>query len=402
MHIITLTEIQFKNYSQLHSKRNYKQTINYANVMKEYNYQPLYLGFIDNFDNVVCACLILYKKINNKYKIGYVKDGYLIDFTNYELLNNFTNSLKEYLNNLNFIYIEVTPNFAYKIFDSKNIVIKCYPNILDNMKKSGYISTGFNNEFNKYVAILNTTNNVDNTYNKLSRNIKRKIKDSKLSGITYFKNDDLNKFYELINKKKKTSIDYYNNLNKNYKNDFEIYFAKINPLTYINNYRKLLANEKRNNERFQELLINNSSKNNKILDRKMKSDKLINKYQNEVINASNLLSKYPDGLIISTIAIIKTDNTIYFIEEGYNDKEKDIHSIEGLKWEIIKTYITKGYKIFNLGNLPSIRKDNKYYGLYLSKVGFNPRIYEYSGNFDLIINKYLYKITKVFNKDKFY
>ena len=48
MKIIELTDIQFKNYSKIHSSRNYMQTIEYANTMKNYN--KLYLGFINEKD----------------------------------------------------------------------------------------------------------------------------------------------------------------------------------------------------------------------------------------------------------------------------------------------------------------------------------------------------------------
>jgi len=36
MKIIELTEVQFKNYSKLHSARNYFQSLEYANLKNEY------------------------------------------------------------------------------------------------------------------------------------------------------------------------------------------------------------------------------------------------------------------------------------------------------------------------------------------------------------------------------
>ena len=82
MHMITLTEQQFNNYSKLHSKRNYKQTVEYANLMSKYGYTKLYLGLIDNFNNVIGATLILEKRIKGKFKIGYAPNGFLIDYSN--------------------------------------------------------------------------------------------------------------------------------------------------------------------------------------------------------------------------------------------------------------------------------------------------------------------------------
>ena len=47
MKIIELTENQFKNYSKLHSARNYFQTPEYAHIGKHIIY---YLGFINEND----------------------------------------------------------------------------------------------------------------------------------------------------------------------------------------------------------------------------------------------------------------------------------------------------------------------------------------------------------------
>ena len=82
-------------------------------------------------------------------------------------------------------------------------------------------------------------------------------------------------------------------------------------------------------------------------------------------------------------------------ESVFPDKLRNIYSINLLKWEIIKKYYKEGYKSFNLGNIPPLKnKDNKYHGIYLSKIGFNPKIYETCGTFDLVINKYVYTILK--------
>ena len=48
MKIIELTEIQFRNYSKLHSARNYFQTVEYAHTRSEVTY---YLGYINESDN---------------------------------------------------------------------------------------------------------------------------------------------------------------------------------------------------------------------------------------------------------------------------------------------------------------------------------------------------------------
>ena len=82
MEIIELNELQFKNYSNIHSKKNYKQSIEYANLEEKNGYNKLFLGLVDDNQNVIAATLLLEKKLSGKYKYGYCPNGFLIDFFN--------------------------------------------------------------------------------------------------------------------------------------------------------------------------------------------------------------------------------------------------------------------------------------------------------------------------------
>ena len=58
MQIIELTETQFRNYSRLHSKKNYKQTVEYGKLKEDNGYTPHYLGLVDDMNNVHAATLL--------------------------------------------------------------------------------------------------------------------------------------------------------------------------------------------------------------------------------------------------------------------------------------------------------------------------------------------------------
>ena len=105
MKIIELTETQFKNYSKLHSSRNYFQTIEYANIMNNYN--RLFLGFINENDNTIMGAVLLLERSVLKFKVGYVPGGFLIDYDNDNLFRDFITSLKNYLKEKKFVYNKV-------------------------------------------------------------------------------------------------------------------------------------------------------------------------------------------------------------------------------------------------------------------------------------------------------
>ncbi|MCI7241636.1 MAG: aminoacyltransferase, partial [Bacilli bacterium] len=284
MHIIILSETQYRNYSAVHSKRNYKQTVEYASMMKNYGYDKMFLGLVDDSNNVIGATVILEKKLFGKYNYGYAPNGFLIDFDDTILLKNFTKYLKEFLKELNFIYISLDPNFAYRIYGKNNIVLKCYPNIIDNMESLGYIKKGFNSKFKKYNAILHV-NDIKETYNSFNRNTKRKLQDNDIFNLDIYKENNIDKFYSMVIKKSIRNIDYYRNM-LNYFNDdntkFEIYFAKLNTDKYLDKCRNILYRERDVNSNYQDLIRDITvKKTDKLIDDKIKSDKIINKYKSK-------------------------------------------------------------------------------------------------------------------------
>lgn len=403
MHIINLTEIQYKNYSRIHSKRNYFQSIEFANMQNNNGYNKIYVGLIDKNNNLVAASLILGKRIFGKYLYGYVPGGFLIDYNNYNLLKTFTNLLQKYLFKLNYIYITVTPEVIVKKIDKNNNILYNNDNIINNIERLGFKKSK-KNILNTSI-LLETNNNINDTYNNLSRFIKRNIRDNKLMGISVYKStsNDINEFYSLIRKKTNYDIKYYTNYFNYFNNDnnrFEIYYAFLDTNLYLSNYNDLLTKEKIKNDNLKNKILNLNIKNkNYYINKKINSDKLIEKYTNEIKKAINLNNLYRDGIIVATSAIIKTNNRIYFIIDGYEEKIRNIRASNSIKWEIIKKYSKLGYKEFNLGLMPKNKEE--FNGLYLSKLGFNSNIVIYPDQYHLIINSLIYNFINLADNNKY-
>ena len=407
MHIIELTELQFSNYSKIHSQRNFFQTIEYAKSQEIYGFKILYLGLIDNNDNLLGATLLLEQTILKKFKIGYVPGGYLINYNNFKLLSDFTNKLKEYLVKNKYIYIRTNSLIKIKEYNNKFELKKDNSEVISNLQKLNYVFVNLEENFLKYKTIINN-DNIEDIYYNFKRNIKRNINDALKMGIIIKKanKDNLDSFYNLVKKKKRNDINYYKNILENFNNknnESELYFAILDGKRYLNNYMHLLNKEKEYNEELNRLLISNND--NKTLNKKMASDRLLTKYNNQLKEASYILNNYPKGLILSSTLILKNNKEIVFFTSGYEEKNRHIRSLELLKWEIIKKYNKNGYTTFNLGSLSNNFKDknDKYYGYNKSKLDFNGNIIEFSQVFDLVLNEFLYKsinASKIFNLKK--
>ena len=55
MIIIELNEEQFRSYANFHSNRNYFQTVEFANMYELYGYKKLYVGLVDDNNNLIAA-----------------------------------------------------------------------------------------------------------------------------------------------------------------------------------------------------------------------------------------------------------------------------------------------------------------------------------------------------------
>ena len=227
MKIIELTELQFKNYSNMHSKKSYKQSVEYAKLEKARGYKEVFLALVDDNNSVHAATLILEKKLNGKYKYGYIPNGYLINFFNYSLLEIFTNELKQYLKKANYIFLRLTPLINYQIYNSDFILKENNSSIISAFKKLNYNYLPNNS---RYKMVL-VTNNINKTFQNFKRSLRRNIDDCLKKGIEVHQgtSEDLDTFLKLIDNK-----DYYKKMSEcftNPNNKFEFYLAKINPET---------------------------------------------------------------------------------------------------------------------------------------------------------------------------
>ena len=393
MKIIELTEEQFKKYSKLHSARSFYQTVEYANLKKKYN--KYYLGFINENDNTLMAATLLLEKTFGPYRIGYIPGSFLVDYNNDSLFKDFINTLKIYLKQKKFVYLKTDNLITYKIFNQSGEVLYFDTNIVKILDELSFTKT---DKSPNLKVVLETEKTPNETFKLFNSNTKRNIKLSLQRAITIFK-DESNNPELLLNLTNNFNANKVKEIIENFSNPdctAEIYFAKINPEKYINNYRFLLKEEEERNDKLNETMQNiNIKKSNSFINKKMQSDKLITRYNNEIIKATNLYTKYPDGIILGAILIVKNNREIYFLDEGRNKEFDNFYTSHLLKWEIIKKYLDEGYKIFNFGKIKSTDKKDKKYTF---NMGFGGKVYECVGHYDLIINKFLYKPLKIINK----
>ena len=405
MKLVLLTPEQFDAFSYNHPLHSYYQTSMYANLMKKYNYEPSYYGFIDDSNNLIGAALILTQKLWGNLKYGYSPRGFLIDYDNKILIKEISLRFKSYFAKKKYLFVKIDPLVVNNKRDRDgNIIPSPYSNdLISYLQSIGYSYFGENKFFGtlkpRWNAILKVTGTSITMFKNFDSQVRNKIRKAQSRGVEIFQGnttEDMKLFYTFVAKKHYRKLDYYQSFAENFGNNFELYFARLNTELYLKNIKKLYElelskNESINNEIQEKSLAGNV--NEKLMNSKLTSDKLMSTYKEELETASGLLEKYPDGIIIGACAIILDRNGIELLIEGQNPNYGLYYPLYLLKWHVIDKYAKRGAVYFDLNAITGYFEDNnKYKGLNETKLGFDAEVTEYVGEFDLVVKSKLYRV----------
>lgn len=403
---ISVDEFQeFVNSSPLGT---YYQTRSYALLMGNYGYDYDFIGFINEYNQIKAASLILIKK-EKSIKYGYAPIGFILDYFNQELLSSFTEELIKYYRKKHICFIKINPEIAISEVDPKTGV-KTYNwnyDIKEILENNGYYKLKDNLYFESILPRFQAVVSLK-TFNEdaLTKNCRNKIKKGIHKGlhIELSEKSGIDILQRFIEKKKHTNPFYY----KDYYNIFhregmiDLFLVSIDSGEYLINSRKLYEEELERNAILNEELKRKSNK--KIINKKMNSDRKLLAYKNDIQEATEL-NKIKDKIYIAGALVIKYKNRVHILISGYDTKYKNFAPNYFLHYQIME-YYKKEFDYIDLNGMTGdFTKENPYNGLNQFKLGFKPKIYEYIGEYDLPILPAKYKkqrlngnLAKIFNK----
>ncbi len=406
MNIKEISIAEFKDFVSSHFIGNFHESINYAMIKAEEGYDYEFISY--GGDEIVGAALILYKKIGGYY-YGYSPRGFLIDYSNTFLLEDFTKKIKAFYEKKNFVFIKINPEIAVAKLNKKTMNFEYNENyrIVDNLIRCGYKKLKDNMNFESLLPRVNAIINLDEfDVNKLNKNTRNKIKKGLRKGLVLEKCDHnkLNIFYEFIKNKIKKDEYYYNDFYNVFSKtaDVDLLLVRVDYKTFLINSTNAYNNEARINNYLNNKLLSNNNSN--VINSKMNSDKTLLSYKNDIAEASKYLNTNTETYLAGAL-VIKYQNRVIIEISGF-DKSMGRYSPNYFLYYALIKYYSKNYKYIDLNGITGdLSKDGYYYGLNRFKMGFNPDVYEYIGEFDLVINEKLYDkllksgaLAKEFNK----
>jgi lipid II:glycine glycyltransferase (peptidoglycan interpeptide bridge formation enzyme) len=377
-------------------------------LMGEEGYDYDLIGLVDNDNNILAASLILLKEIHRDCYYGYAPRGFLIDYNNTDLLKEFTELLKDYYYNKNTVFIKVNPNVI--IGQVKENYITDYNinfPLVEKIQEYGYKKLRDNLYFEAQLPRFNAIIDLKKfDIKNVSKNTRNKIKKGIRKGLSISKYSEeyLNEFINLANDKTQANNYYYKDLYTvfNKENKIDLFLVSVDYNYFLINSQKAYDIESENNVRLNKKLTYNASE--KVINNKMTSDRILLSYKNDIILATKNLNNNEKKFIAGAL-VIKHNNTVNVIASAFDRTNKAFAPNYFLYYELIN-YYKNDYDYLDMGGVVGdFLGDNPYSGLNRFKLGFNPNIYEYMGEYDLLVEPVSYRLlledgvlSKIFNK----
>lgn len=415
-----LNEEEYNDFLKTNEQTSFMQTIELGNLKKEYGQKVHLVGIKENKRIVAASLLLETKTILNK-KIFYAPRGLIIDYHNYKLLEFFTNELKKYIKEKNGFILTIDPNIVYRTRSSDGDILDDDKvkddESINNLKKLNYKHRGFNLYLDALQARWCYRMKIENTYEekkeRFGKSTRKNIEACYKKGLQVRKGKiedlpTLTEIFDLTSKRKdffSRSLNYYQLMYKNMSNLMTIYISYLDPETYYNHTLDLLNKEKENNKVIEEKMKIDKV-GSKLTNQKETSDKLLVKYETELEKATKFKKENPNGKDIGCLLSIKSGNEYLTLSSGVLEEYKSFTPKYAMYDKHIQDAYKEGFKYCNFyGITGDFDKNNRYYGIYEFKKGFDGNVIEYIGEFKLKVSgfysiyKFLKKIKGIIKKD---
>ena len=354
---------------------------------------PYYVGLKDK-NKLVATALLLERKLFLGYTYFYCPRGFILDYSNKELIKEFTDRLKEFGKSKHALFLKIDPDIKLQILDIDGNVIDGEDNheLVKYLESIGYKHLGFNKAFEhnqpRYTFRLDLTQGIESINNNFHSTTKKVINKGNLYELEVYKNDEkyVDDFYktmsETANRENITiySKDYYLNfykeLHKNNHSDiYIVYLNKKKTLDLLNNNLEDTINK-------QESVTSENKKK---------------EFQNQIDRLNKIIDEIKEvneeKLVLSSIITAKYGDKVWTIHGGNSTQLRTLNSNYLIYYEIIKDAVEEGYKTIDFfGTSYNPSNDDPEYGIWLFKKRLGGEYTEFIGELDYVYNNFIYTL----------
>ena len=341
---------------------------------------------------LIASSLVLTRKLPLNFSMLYTPRGPVLDYSNKELLNFFMSELKKFAKKKRALFIKMDPTIHYKDFHlgEEKVVNPEAESIIQNLKNSGAKYQGLTMEMDATIQPRFQANiyKEDFCEEKLSKSTKKMMKQAKKKGVTVLSGyselvTDFSKVIECTTERQHISLrdaEYFEKLLKIYPDNSFIMLAKVN---LKERYLETKERFDKNQKDLANLKENQIKKRHNLEELDVSLTRELSELEENIAQAG-------DVVVVAGALAVTFGSTSEILYAGLDDRYKRYMPAYLTWYEAINECFNRGCSTCNMGGLEGSLND----GLIKFKANFNPTINEFVGEFDLPVNKLLFKASE--------
>lgn len=407
-----LKTISYETYNDFCKEMNqthFMHSDSWAKFREKMGWEYEYIGMYDG-DDLYCAFLAQYKKLPKlKYKMLYISRGVITDYLNEVDVLKFSSLIKGYAKKNNAYVVKIDPELKRYRVDVNGNPLEEQTKAIEYLIKGGFKHKGFVDNFEginaRHTFILDYENKtLEEMFKNLKSNDRTKIKKAESLGVYIEESKDidtLHKLMEITGKRGNYQVrplEFFKLLKETFLDDeITILTAKLNLVEHLDilnqKYFELNKESSNLNLKLENELTEKQEKkiHNQIKDNEKKMISL----QKDIDYVKNYMANSEEKIVdLSSALYVFNNKRVWYWFGGSSNDFRHLRPVNLQMWKIIEKSYNKGYNSFDLlGTGGDLDSKNKNYGLYKFKKSFGGEFIEYIGEFDLIINPFIYNVT---------
>lgn len=380
-------------FVKAHSLCNLLQSASWATIKS--NWDHCYTG-VKKDGKLVATAMILIKRLPLGFTLFYIPRGPIMDYTDQALTAFMLKELKKLAKKHHCLYIKIDPYILknqYRIEEANEATRDECKQIMNSLRACGAIHQGFTKDIMSTIQPRYQANVYADEHfeENLPRHTKRLVKDSLKRNVEVVMggSEFVKEFAQVVAKtenRKKIALRneaYFKKLTDTYGDDAKIFLAKVNIKQLVEKIQTALDEM---SKEYNELPANQVKKRRRL------EEQLgyLNKDLSEALIIADTVDQQEE-IVIAGCLSVKFGPTMEMLYAGMDERFKKFMPQYNIYVKQMKWAFENGCHWCNMGGVEGSLDD----GLTKFKSNFNPLIDETIGEFDIPVNKLLYKASEM-------